>query len=177
MVSKNFKRNEVHERYVMEKILVRVIDAYIYHYKKNELKFLIIKRSKTKIYEHLWQGVAGKIEERETAWQAAIRELKEETGLKPHKMFVADHISSFYEANFNRINLVPVFGIEVDDTSVTLSEEHCEYKWVEYHNSGNVIREYCYYNGAIQNDMSKCENKSPSSLGGYNSGGYSSGGY
>ena len=44
--------------------------------------------------------------------------------------------------------------------------------WVEYHNSGNVIKEYCYYNGAMQNDMSKCENKSPSSLGGYSSGGY-----
>ena len=45
------------------------------------LKFLILKRSKTKIYEHLWQGVAGKIEKRETAWQAAIRELKEELGI------------------------------------------------------------------------------------------------
>ena len=139
MVSKNFKRNEIHEGYVMTKILVRVIDAYIYNYKKNELKFLILKRSKTKIYEHLWQGVAGKIEKRETAWQAAIRELKEETGLKPHRIFVADYISSFYEANFNRINLVPVFGIEVEDTSVTLSEEHCEYKWVEYHKAYHAL--------------------------------------
>ena len=50
-------------------------------------------------------------------------------------------------------------------------------KWVEYNNSGNVIKEYCYYNDAVQNDMSKCENKSPSSFGGYSSGGYSSGGY
>ena len=85
MVSKNFKRNETHEGYVMAEILVRVIDAYVYNYKKNELKFLILKRSKTKIYEHLWQGVAGKIEKGETAWQASIRELKEETGLKPRK--------------------------------------------------------------------------------------------
>ena len=33
------------------------------------------------MYEHLWQGVAGKIEKGEQSWQAAIRELKEETGL------------------------------------------------------------------------------------------------
>ena len=50
-------------------------------------------------------------------------------------------------------------------------------KWVEYNNSGNMMREYCYHNSVIQNDMSKCENNTPSSSGGYSSGGYSSGGY
>ena len=45
-------------------------------------------------------------------------------------MFIADHISRFYEAHDDRINLVPVFGIEVDSDDVTLSEEHCDYKWV-----------------------------------------------
>ena len=72
----------------MPNMSIRVIDAYVYHYKEDELQFLILKRSKTKIYEHLWQGVAGKIEKGETAWQAAIRELEEETGFIPHKMFV-----------------------------------------------------------------------------------------
>ena len=85
----------------MGEVLVRVIDAYIYHYSKDKLSFLILKRSKTKIYEHLWQGVAGKIEKGETASQTAIRELKEETGLVPYRMFVADHVSTFYESNFD----------------------------------------------------------------------------
>ena len=116
----------------MGNIMVRVIDAYVYRYAKTKLKFLTLKRSKTKIYEHLWQGVAGKIEDGETASEAAIRELKEETGFTPHKMFVADHVSSFYESHFDRINLVPVFGIEVRSQNVVLSEEHCEYKWLEY---------------------------------------------
>ena len=112
--------------------MVRVIDAYVYRYAKTKLKFLTLKRSKTKIYEHLWQGVAGKIEDGETASQAAIRELKEETGFNPHKMFVADHVSSFYESHFDRINLVPVFGIEVCNENVILSEEHCAYEWLEF---------------------------------------------
>ena len=116
----------------MGNIMVRVIDAYVYRYVKTKLKFLTLKRSKTKIYEHLWQGVAGKIEDGETASEAAIRELKEETGFTPHKMFVADHVSSFYESHLDRINLVPVFGIEVRSENVVLSEEHCEYKWLEY---------------------------------------------
>ena len=112
--------------------MVRVIDAYVYRYAKTKLKFLTLKRSKTKIYEHLWQGVAGKIEDGETASEAAIRELKEETGFTPHKMFVADHVSSFYESHFDRINLVPVFGIEVCNENVILSEEHCAYEWLEF---------------------------------------------
>ena len=114
----------------MTDILVKVVDAYVYRKTENGLKFLILKRASTKLYEHLWQGVAGKIEAGETAPQAAIRELDEETGLKPKHMFIADHISRFYEAHDDRINLVPVFGIEVDSDDVTLSEEHCDYKWV-----------------------------------------------
>lgn len=116
----------------MRNIMVRVVDAYVYRYTKTKLKFLILKRSKTKIYEHLWQGVAGKIEDGETASQTAIRELKEETDLAPYKMFVADHVSSFYESHFDRINLVPVFGIEVRSKNIVLSEEHYEYKWLEF---------------------------------------------
>ena len=53
----------------MTEILVRVIDAYVYSYENNKLSFLLLKRSKTKIYEHLWQGVAGKIEKNELAWE------------------------------------------------------------------------------------------------------------
>ena len=83
-----------------------------------------MKRNLNKIYEHLWQGVAGKIEEGETSSEAAIRELKEETGLSPVNMFVADHVSKFYEVHGDRINLVPVFGIEVDSETINLSEEH-----------------------------------------------------
>ncbi|MDP6169489.1 MAG: NUDIX domain-containing protein [Candidatus Marinimicrobia bacterium] len=116
----------------MPKIIIRVIDAYVYRRKNNEIEYLLLKRAKTKKYEHLWQGVAGKIEEGETAVQAAVRELNEETGFHPVKMFVADHVSKFYEAHDDRINLVPVFGIEVDDGGVTLSREHCDFKWVEF---------------------------------------------
>lgn len=114
----------------MTDIIVRVVDAYIYRNTEDGLLFLILKRAETKLYEHLWQGVAGKIQAGETAPQAAKRELLEETGLLPKRMFIADHVSRFYEAHGDRINLIPVFGVEVDSDIVTLSEEHCDYKWV-----------------------------------------------
>ena len=76
----------------MSDIIVRVIDAYVFTRKNNQIRFLILKRAKTKMYEHLWQGVAGKIEEGETSWEAAIRELEEETGFVPLRMLSLIHI-------------------------------------------------------------------------------------
>ena len=123
----------------MPKVVVRVIDAYVFNRKNKEIRFLLLKRAKTKIYEHLWQGVAGKIEAGETSWEAAIRELKEETGFEPVRIFVADHVSKFYEAHGDWVNLVPVFGIEVDEEEVILSDEHCEFKWVDFNTAHQTL--------------------------------------
>tara|TARA_B100001750_G_C15365050_1_gene524274 strand:- start:346 stop:834 length:489 start_codon:yes stop_codon:yes gene_type:complete len=123
----------------MSDILVRVIDAYIFHQISDGIKFLIMKRAKTKMYEHLWQGVAGKIEVGETAPEAAIRELEEETGFEPVRMFVADHVSKFYETHGDRINLVPVFGIEVDREDVKISDEHCDFKWLDFKTARDTL--------------------------------------
>ena len=123
----------------MTKVTIRVVDCYVFNLLGHSPEFLILKRNKNKIYEHLWQGVAGKIEKGESAWQTAIRELKEETGLDPLNIFVADHVSRFYETNGDRINLVPVFGIEVDSKDVILSREHVDFKWVDYTEAKNTL--------------------------------------
>lgn len=123
----------------MNQIKVRVVDCYVYRRTDDGIVFLLMKRNLNKIYEHLWQGVAGKIEEGETSSEAAIRELKEETGLSPMNMFVADHVSKFYEVHGDRINLVPVFGIEVDSEIINLSEEHISYKWVDINEALNTL--------------------------------------
>ena len=120
-------------------IKVRVVDTYVFRKIQNGYKFLMLKRAETKIYEHLWQGVAGKIEKGETAWQAAVRELKEETGLTPIRMFSADHVSTFYEENGDLINLVPVFGIETETKRITLSSEHSEYKWMDFEDAERTL--------------------------------------
>lgn len=116
----------------MAKIKVKQVDSYIYRNTDAGPIYLMLKRSTGKHYEHLWQGVAGKIEKGETAIQTVIRELEEETGKKPKKLFVADHIASFYDARNDRIQMVPIFGIEVENSEVQLSEEHSDYKWVSF---------------------------------------------
>ena len=123
----------------MADITIRVVDCYVFRQTDGALRFLLLKRNKDKLYEPLWQGVAGKIEGNETASEAAIRELREETGLEPVRMFVADHVSRFYESYQDRINLVPVFGIEVDSVEVKLSKEHVDYKWVDIYEALDTL--------------------------------------
>jgi len=123
----------------MADITIRVVDCYVFRQTNDDLSFLLLKRNKDKLYEHLWQGVAGKIEGGETAFKAAIRELKEETSLEPVRMFVADYVSRFYESHQDRINLVPVFGIEVDSSEVKLSKEHVDYKWVDIYEALDTL--------------------------------------
>jgi dATP pyrophosphohydrolase len=116
----------------MSRTEVRVIDAYVFIKTKSGLKYLLLKRAEEKIYGGLWQCVTGKIEADEPAWKTAVRELKEETGLTPLNMFVADHVSKFYEANKDRMNLIPVFGIEVESDEVKLSDEHSKFMWADF---------------------------------------------
>ncbi len=76
---------------------------------------LLLKWTQTLIGE--WCQVAGSIEDGETAWQAAIRELAEETGLRPRTLYSADICEQFYEADRDAITMAPVFIAFVDATA------------------------------------------------------------
>lgn len=109
------------------------IDSYLYRLNESgQLLYLLLKRRSRKRYGHLWQGVAGKIEQGETAVEAVIREINEETGLKPIYLFTADHVTSFYQSYNDRMNIVPVFGAKVDSADVQISDEHSCYRWVNF---------------------------------------------
>ena len=116
----------------MTKIVTRVIDCWVINRNFPELRFLIMKRNKGLQYEGIYHCVHGKIKKDESAWEAALRELKEETGLIPYEFFVTDFTSNFYEAKPDQFNLVPVFVANVKDVSVKLSKEHSEYNWLTY---------------------------------------------
>ena len=78
-----------------------------------------------------WAQVAGKIEAGETAWQAALREVGEETGLSPDALFASDAFEQFYEPDRDAITIAPVFVARVGrDAQVTLNAEHDDFRWL-----------------------------------------------
>ena len=92
----------------------------------NEFKILLMKRAE----EGFWCHVAGSIENGETAWQAILREFHEETGVTVKDLFSAEYLEQFYEADRNRITIIPVFvAFLSSDVQIQLNEEHTEFKW------------------------------------------------
>ncbi len=90
---------------------------------------LLLRRNHTLVGE--WCQIAGAIEEDETAWQAALRELKEETDLTPTRFYSGDICEQFYEADRDAITIAPVFVAFVDyAANVVLNPEHSEFCWV-----------------------------------------------
>ena len=78
-----------------------------------------------------WCQVAGKLEEGETAWAAALRELSEETGLTPETLYSADICEQFYEPQRDVITMAPVFLAIIDPAAeVRLNAEHSDHRWL-----------------------------------------------
>jgi len=109
---------------------INIVEACIFRRTETGILFLLLKR-KSKNYAGLWQGISGKVEKNEQAWKAALRELKEETGLNSRQIFTVDYVAAFYEEYLDSIVHIPFFGIEVDSAQVQLSEEHSDFCWVE----------------------------------------------
>ena len=107
-----------------------MIEAHIFRETEKGIEFLLLKRSEGQPYPGLWQMVTGKIKDGEKAYQTALREIKEETGLVPAQLWVAPTINSFYEPKEEYICLLPVFAARVESADVVLSNEHTQYKWV-----------------------------------------------
>src|SRR3712207_5083381 len=84
--------------------------------------------------------VSGRVETGESGWEAALREIEEETGLMPDRFYSADLIEQFYEPAQNCVNLVPVFVGFVDaDREVRVSEEHDAFEWIGVEDAGRYL--------------------------------------
>ena len=114
-------------------IISNMIEVHLFRRDKKKIEFLILKRAKDQVYPNIWQMVTGKIKENETAKEAAIREIKEETGFLPISMWVVPNVNSFYSPQKDEICLIPVLLAEVENISkVVISDEHSNYRWVNY---------------------------------------------
>ena len=112
------------------RLVTNLIEAHIFRKINNGIEFLLLKRADSEIYPGIWQMVSGKIKNGEKAYETALREIFEETALKPKMFWAAPNVNSFYDHNSDSISFLPVFAaLAADDAAVKISEEHTEYIW------------------------------------------------
>jgi dATP pyrophosphohydrolase len=111
------------------RVAVRVVDVYPYRRTAAGAEFLLLRRAAGRAYAGQWRMVGGKVEAGEAAWQAALREVEEETGRRPAEAWTVPSVNAFYEWQSDRLNLAPAFAAEIDGEPV-LDREHDAFAWV-----------------------------------------------
>lgn len=124
----------------MPKIITKRVEVHVYREVDERYEYLLLKRSPNKKYPNLWQMVSGSIDDDEKSYETAVRELKEETQLDVEELYIFPRVSEFYDFfEEDMINLVPVFIAKVGNEEVTISDEHVEYKWVDFAEAYKVL--------------------------------------
>jgi dATP pyrophosphohydrolase len=109
---------------------VAFVDVYLLHQGPTGLETLALRRSKAGRCPGAWEVVHGSIEAGETPVDAARRELGEETGLAPERLYNLSRVESFYRHRVDEIGFIAVFAAFVDLPEVRLSSEHDAFEWL-----------------------------------------------
>lgn len=114
----------------MPDLAIRVVDVYVFRRTAEGARWLLLRRAPDRLYAGTWRMIGGKIEPGETAWQAALRETREETGREPIALWALPSVNAFYEWHEDRLTLAPAFAAEVVDDPV-LNAEHDACAWLD----------------------------------------------
>ena len=119
---------------------------------EDEIKYCIFDRADTEDNEDFWQFVAGGGENDENPLEAAIRETWEETGIKENAIFYQLESISYVPTNCFSMErrkawgmdclVIPEykFAVYVSENNIQISDEHKEYRWVNYDTAVELLK-------------------------------------
>lgn len=109
---------------------VAFVDVYVLRSGAAGLETLALRRAAGGRCPGAWEVVHGSIEGNETPLAAALRELREETGLAPARLYNLSRTESFYRHAADEIGFIPVFAAFVTSAEFRLSDEHDQAEWL-----------------------------------------------
>jgi dihydroneopterin triphosphate diphosphatase len=115
----------------MTSVRTSLIDLYVLRMVGTSLECLTLRRAPGGRCPGSWESVHGHIEAAEPPAIAATRELAEETGLTPLRLYNLSRVELFYQHRPDEVALVPVFAAFVPpDAQVRLGTEHDSFEWL-----------------------------------------------
>ena len=114
----------------MTQIVPGVVEVYVIRHNAGDWRVLVLQRAPDVSRPGSSETVYGKIDPGERPELAAVRELREETGLELKALYDVT-VSSFFLHTSQTIQMAIVFAAFVDnDSEVTLSDEHQRFEWL-----------------------------------------------
>jgi type II secretory ATPase GspE/PulE/Tfp pilus assembly ATPase PilB-like protein/8-oxo-dGTP pyrophosphatase MutT (NUDIX family) len=113
----------------MAELKIGSVDVYVIHPRTDGWRVLLLRRAAGTRCPGTWETVHGTIEPNEEPEQAALREVKEETGLVADRLYSIT-VQPFYLPQRHIVMLGVGFAAFVQSTTVTLDAEHDLAEWL-----------------------------------------------
>lgn len=114
----------------MTTVRTKFVDVYVLR-RDAALEMLVLRRAAGGRCPGSWETVHGHVEDGESPVDAARRELAEETGLVPEKLYNLSRVETFYQHRLDEVALVPVFAAFVAaGAGARPGPEHDRLEWL-----------------------------------------------
>jgi len=118
-----------------------LVECFLFRGKKGKTEYLMLKRSAKVVFPGMWQCVVGTLDPGEEILKGMKREIKEETGLVPRKIWWLESSVVAYRPKMDRLLPVAFFTGEVgSEEKIKLSDEHVAFKWVSFLTALKMLR-------------------------------------